>query len=220
MLEDYKQQKYQSVHLDDAPFDMLASCEDFECIQRVHTVTRGKTRFNFPHFFLIGWQKCATTSINLHLRAHPEYLPSVVKESHFFTVCRNFPAHHYCMAHNTSHYIRDFLKSKEAAASRLNKVSADASVDYAWRALLADEIRQLFPWIKIVVILREPISRLISYIRMYTQRNDPVKGCLGGRSMYDCLMYHLGKWGFFSSFNGHAIYLKFCLLNGLQSSSD
>ena len=97
------------------------------------------------------------------------------------------------MAHNTSHYIHDFLRSKEAAASRLNKVSADASVDYAWRALLADEIRQLFPWIKIVVILREPISRLISYIRMYTQRNDSVKGCLGGRSMYDCLMYHLGK---------------------------
>jgi hypothetical protein len=173
----------------------LSYCETFDCIKEAHTAIGGRSRFNFPHFFLIGWQKCATTSVNLNLRSHPEYLPSPVKESHYFTTCQHFWNHPNCMAHNTSHYIHEFLRLEDAVASKLERVSVDASVDYAWKGgAIAPELYQLFPWIKLVVIMREPLSRLISYVRMYTQREHEVKGCLEGRSMFDCLQYHLGKF--------------------------
>lgn len=179
----------------DTALEDLAQCEDFYCIKRAHYAIGGRTRFNFPHFFLIGWQKCATTSVNLHLRAHPEYLPSPVKESHYFTTCQHFWNHTSCMAHNTSHYISEFFRINDAVESRLEKVAVDASVDYAWKGtLLAPELHRLFPWIKLVIIMREPLSRLISYVRMYTQRGHEVKGCLGDRNMYDCLQYHLGEF--------------------------
>jgi hypothetical protein len=86
------------------------------------------------------------------------------------------------------------LRLEEAVASKLERVSVDASVDYAWKGgAIAPELYKLFPWIKLVIIMREPLSRLISYVRMYTQRAHEVKGCLEGRSMFDCLRYHLGK---------------------------
>lgn len=31
------------------------------------------------------------------------------------------------------------------------------------------EIRKVFPWLKIVIMMREPISRVISYTRMWTR---------------------------------------------------
>lgn len=59
---------------------------------------------------------------------------------------------------------------------------------------LAREIRHLFPWVKVVMILREPISRLISYTRMYTERgNDPLKGCMPDQSLFDCLSIQFGE---------------------------
>lgn len=57
----------------------LANCRSFMCVKDAHEQLKGKTKFNFPHFFLIGWQKCATTSINNYLRRHPQYLPSPIK---------------------------------------------------------------------------------------------------------------------------------------------
>ena len=98
------------------------------------------------------------------------------------------------MAHNTSHYIEEFFRRDDAVASNLEKVSLDASVDYAWKGgAIAPQLHKLFPWIKLVIIMREPLSRLVSYIRMYTQKGHAVKGCFEDRSMFDCLEYHLGK---------------------------
>lgn len=106
------------------------------------------------------------------------------------------------MAPNASVYIKAFLRSHEAVASKLTRVSADASVDYAWRADLAQVIHEAFPWVKIVMVLREPLSRLISYTRMYTERQDALKGCLNGRSMYACLRYvHLDPRGTNSNYS-------------------
>jgi len=72
----------EEVDLDDA-LAALARCRNFECIARAHKAINGRTRFNAPHFFLIGWQKCATTSVQRHLGKHPQFLPSFIKEPHW-----------------------------------------------------------------------------------------------------------------------------------------
>lgn len=57
----------------------LHQCKSFECLKTVQLELVGRARFNVPHFFLIGWQKCATSSIYNHLRRHPEFLAAPKK---------------------------------------------------------------------------------------------------------------------------------------------
>lgn len=41
----------------------VSRCEDFACLRTAHAAGTGGPRFNFPHFMIVGWQKCATTSL-------------------------------------------------------------------------------------------------------------------------------------------------------------
>jgi Sulfotransferase family len=166
----------------------LRLCHTFECIKKAHGYLAGRTRFNFPHYFLTGWQKCATTSVNAYFRHHPQYMWGLRKESHWFSQCKADLKSINCHAKSPSDYMREFLRLEEAAVGGLEHVTFDASVDYAQKGeSLAAEIYDLFPWIKIVLILREPISRIISYSRMYTEKNNKAKGCFGESDLYDCL---------------------------------
>lgn len=172
----------------------LSKCRNYECIKRLHYEIDGRTRFNFPHFFLIGWQKCATTSVNTHLRSHPQFLPSVSKESHWFTVCRNSRKNTNCRAPSLRNYLLQFLRIQDAALGGLERATIDASVDYAWKGRsLSKEIHDLFPWLKIVMMMREPISRMISYTRMFTIKDVRGKGCMPPKTIYGCLSKGLSR---------------------------
>ena len=148
----------------------LSTCTSIKCIIRVHDKLDGRTRFNLPHFFLVGWQKCATTSVNAFLRHHYQYLPGLLKEPHYFSVCQSNVNAPHCEAKNETQYLRDFLRIREAAESKLELATMDASADYAQKGgPLARRLYRLFPWLKVVIMIREPISRVISYTRMHTQ---------------------------------------------------
>lgn len=172
----------------------LSKCKNFECIKKIHYEIDGRTRFNFPHFFLIGWQKCATTTVNAHLRRHPQFLPSDIKEPHWFTVCKNSPTNINCKASSLRNYLMQFLRMKDAAYMGLERATIDASVDYAWKGrALSTELHGLFPWLKIVMMMRDPISRMISYTRMFTVREVGGKGCMPPKTIYGCLHKGLSK---------------------------
>jgi hypothetical protein len=174
----------------------MGKCQTLACIIKAHDRLQGRTRFNFPHFFLIGWQRCATTSVNAYLRFHPQYLPGVKKEPHWFSVCQNNLKAPHCLPQTEAEYLRDFLRLEDAVASRLELVTLDASADYAGRGgVLARKLYRLFPWIKVVIMIREPISRLISYTRMHTQSTfQQWKACSPGSSLFTCLRPHLSKF--------------------------
>jgi hypothetical protein len=172
----------------------LSKCRKYECIKEAHYEIAGRTRFNFPHFFLIGWQKCATTSVNSHLRLHPQFLPSVTKESHWFSACRSSITNKFCRAKSVREYLLYFLKIQEAALGGLEKATIDASVDYAWKGKsLSHDLHELFPWLKIVMMMREPISRMISYTRMFTIKEIKGKGCMPPKTIYGCLSKGLSR---------------------------
>lgn len=212
---DAKDEYEQDSDDDDSMFDQetrqalehLKRCTTISCIQASHKKLKGKTKFNAPHFFLIGFQKCATTSVNHYLRGHPEYLPSILKEAHYFTACQKSWNDSNCKANSTQDYIRNFLRIKDAAEDGLLSATVDASVDYAWKGEeLAREIRKVFPWLKIVVMMREPISRVISYTRMWTQKGVRVSthkdnriACDENEELFDCLYPHLTP----SAYTGH-----------------
>ena len=81
-----------------------------------------------------------------------------------------------------------------ATASGLELVTVDASVDYAWKGRpMAEMLHEHFPWLKIVLVMREPISRMISYTRMFTLRDHKRKGCKSRESAFDCMYQRLRK---------------------------
>ncbi len=42
----------------------LRHCTSLECLRTMHGLSSPQqARFNFPHFFVIGWTKCASTSL-------------------------------------------------------------------------------------------------------------------------------------------------------------
>lgn len=185
----------------------LKACKTLECIGKAHKKLAGKTKFNAPHYFLIGFQKCATTSVNNYLRGHPEYMPSVLKEAHYFTACAKSWNDTNCKANSTQDYIDNYLRISDAVDNGLMAATVDASVDYAWKGEdLAREIYNVFPWLKIVVMMREPISRVISYTRMWTQKGvrtsthkDNRIACDVGEDLFDCLYPHLTP----TAYTGH-----------------
>ena len=185
----------------------LKACKSLDCIGKAHKKLKGKTKFNAPHYFLIGFQKCATTSVNNYLRGHPEYMPSVLKEAHYFTACAKSWNDTNCKANSTQDYIDNYLRISDAVDNGLTAATVDASVDYAWKGEdLAREIHKVFPWLKIVVMMREPISRVISYTRMWTQKGvrtsthrDNRIACDDGEDLFDCLYPHLTP----TAYTGH-----------------
>ena len=140
--------------------NFLATCSTLECVQKAHKMLKGKTKFNAPHFFLIGFQKCATTSVNHYLRGHPEYMPSVLKEAHYFTACKKSWDDRNCKSNSTKDYLMNYLRTKDVAEDGLNSVTVDASVDYAWVCWLVS-ISWPMPQLTTLFHLSRDISNLI-----------------------------------------------------------
>jgi len=66
----------------------LATCESFKCVREAHDLPRALpgspgesagTRFNWPHFFIAGYSKSATTSLYMYLNKHPQTSAPVTK---------------------------------------------------------------------------------------------------------------------------------------------
>lgn len=43
--------------------DALASCQTLKCIREAHKLPHGEAKYNFPHFFIAGYSKSASTSL-------------------------------------------------------------------------------------------------------------------------------------------------------------
>ena len=176
-------------------FQKLGSCETLECVSALHPeLQKMSTHFNFPHFFLAGWQKCATTSIYRHLRLHPQVWIPKDKEPHYFSSCkRGAPACKVKGGYNATAYLEDTFGIKEVANSKLAYATLDGSVDYAQKGVwLAPLLHRLFPWLKLVFVFREKVGRSMSYKNMLAEKYD--KGCKG--DLAKCLTYSMVAYNY------------------------
>jgi tetratricopeptide (TPR) repeat protein len=102
-----------------------------------------------PDFIIIGAEKCGTTSLYSYITQHPQVLGPIAKEIHFFS-------HHF--NYGLDWYLSHFPKLP------LGYLTGEASTSYigchnnAHRRLF-----NLFPKVKLLAILRDPIDRSISH---------------------------------------------------------
>jgi len=121
--------------------------------------------YKYPDFLIIGAQKSGTTYLYSILRQHPQIVEPVNKEAHFFDYDWNYDAGLFRYQLNFDLSFR-FKKEQK---------TFEATPDYLPHKLAPSRIKKFFPNIKMIVVLREPISRAYSAWKMhhYLFENHP-----------------------------------------------
>ena len=140
--------------------------------------------FLSPHFYLMGERKCGTSSLYRYLLAHPHVLPCQLKEPQFFS-----KPEVYVEANLREYFAMFPRKIDGGTVSFLWPELNDAGILYheevrthrvAGRQYWTGEasantfhevepawLHRFLPWLKLVVIFRDPVARAFSHHRMY-----------------------------------------------------
>ncbi|KAL4429840.1 hypothetical protein ABPG77_010957 [Micractinium sp. CCAP 211/92] len=143
----------------------LRGCRTLQCVRHAHEQPKHPAQFNFPHFLILGFPKTATTSLFHHLIQHPTIMAPRVKEPNFFTTLCQGDARS-CRPQEQEEYITGTMHLNLALQARLFMATFEGSVHYSQAgSWLAPQLRELMPWLKLVLSLREPISQAISMLQ-------------------------------------------------------
>lgn len=118
----------------------------------------------YPDIFIIGAQKCGTTSLNALLLDHPDFCNGGHKEKHFFSEGEDW-------LNKTDAFLDEFSKCKK------RDLTVDATPSYVFFDYVPDRIKRSYTAHnlrskKFILILREPAARHFSeYQRL-------VRGCM------------------------------------------
>jgi tetratricopeptide (TPR) repeat protein len=109
-----------------------------------------KKQENFaPDFVIVGATKCGTTSLYMYLQKHPQIILSRKKEINFF----NF---------NFSCGV-DWYLSQFPTIENYSFITGEASPNYLDHPKSARNMHELFPQMKIIILLRNPIEKAVSW---------------------------------------------------------
>ncbi|ELS04867.1 tetratricopeptide repeat protein,sulfotransferase family protein [Xenococcus sp. PCC 7305] len=102
-----------------------------------------------PHFLVIGGMKCGSTSLYTYLSEHPQIIPALKKEIHFFNSYYDRGIDWY-----SSHFF-PILKEQSFLTGEATPCLSEYGV---W-----SKIAQHFPELKLIVVLRNPVERAYSH---------------------------------------------------------
>lgn len=118
----------------------------------------------WPDFFIAGAMRAGTTSLHYYLQAHPDVFMPEVKEPHFFAPVvqedRNALVPRGLRVKVVKKE-RDYLKLFALAGSK--QLAGESSVLYLFDADAPKRIKERLPQAKIVLSLRNPITRALSH---------------------------------------------------------
>ena len=128
-----------------------------------------------PAFLVIGAKKCGTSSLFHYLKQHPFIVQPRIKELLSFIPHRfkhwakpgDFESKVLVQAARQDMYANDY--PSDVIKRRKVSISFEATPDYlAFSTFSAKAILCTAPWVKIVVILRNPVDRLFSHFNLIT----------------------------------------------------
>jgi hypothetical protein len=133
-----------------------------------------------PHFMIIGEKKSGTTSFFMFMNKHPNILPGVEKELMFFNQRKFMKFPQYVDAGTGRIKVqtvrKDLIKlypklaewtrktQSSNSTTRSKRISYDATPQYLYNwASSAKQVLCTCPWVKLLVIVRNPTDRLWSH---------------------------------------------------------
>lgn len=106
--------------------------------------------YEAPDFMVIGAAKSGTTSLYQYLAQHPNLVPSAEKELQYFGMLRREKGLRWYLSNFPCKGIKD-------------KIFFEATPNYLYRERSPKQIAKLFPQMKFIVILRDPVKRAFSH---------------------------------------------------------
>jgi hypothetical protein len=169
-------------------------------VQMAASPTAGSNaRMKFPNFLIIGAQKCGTTWLSNMLRQHPEVGASTKNELQFFNYNYHLGMSWYLNQFPDQHgktAVGEFTPNYFWTSDR---ATGESPPDSHFR--VPERVAATYPDMKLVVLLREPVSRAVSayYHHIRDRTLSPFASLYGSRfhrgilsmGFYDV---HLGNW--------------------------
>ena len=140
-----------------------------------------------PDFLIIGAQKAGTTSLYRYLSQHPQILKNNSwKEIRYFDVPENY-------SQGWGWYLGHFPSKLRKG----DKLTCDASPSYLYFKHIPELIKQDLGNIKMIAVLREPVSRAYSAWQMYhsfaDSPNDNLKNIADHRTFAEAIEQELNS---------------------------
>lgn len=124
-----------------------------------------KTASVRPNFLVIGAPRCGTTSLHDILGQHPDIFMSAVKEPHYFSSF-DFPFPENDILQVT----KDKATYESFFAEAGDKLCGESSSYYLADPKAPAKIKAYNPDMKLIAIVREPVSRAYSHYLLYDRR--------------------------------------------------
>ncbi|MBW7918307.1 MAG: sulfotransferase [Anaerolineales bacterium] len=119
-----------------------------------------------PYLIIGGTTKAATTSLYAYLKAHPQVCASSIKETRFF-LDQDYPLRSkYRLEDGIEKYGEFFIQTRQ-----ITRLWVDATPDYLYSKGTPRKIKDTLTDVRFIFILREPVSRVVSWYRFAKQNN-------------------------------------------------
>lgn len=110
-----------------------------------------------PDFLIIGAQRCGTSSLYKYLGGHPQVVPSLRKETRFFSIDYDQELRWY-KAHFPTTVTLKYLERVRGAGCTF-----EATPDYFFDPRSPWRVQKLLPDAKFIILLRDPVDRAYSH---------------------------------------------------------
>ena len=136
---------------------------------------RKRKRIDKLDFIIAGTQKSGTSALHYHLDQHPNITMAHGEEAHMI----NHPHRHFF--DDEDRFSRpvdyDFLH-RGIRFKRKSLITGSCTPIYTYWKPALERIRDYYPQIKLIILLRNPIDRAFSHWNMYRERNQEPLGFL------------------------------------------
>ena len=121
---------------------------------------------SYPHFLVVGVMKCGTSTVHEHICTHPRVVRAFTKELHYFT--RDFAGR--VPLGSWSKEYHELLGWQGDPNDGM--LYGEASPSYI---VVPQRLYDFNPDVKIVIMLRDPVTRALSQIRQYEEKSFRLK---------------------------------------------
>ena len=171
---------------------------------------------SFPSVFLLGSQKCATSTLSSILKLHPQLFTTIHKEVQWFATGygpSDAPWHQHHLEKRSlgTNWYQDQFKATKTDSLKLG---IDCSANYMSSFGAADEVSELLPkGVKLIISLCDPVQRAYSMFRMWSSQAVYARGYpIGNR--YDFLIKKNKSDPFYAAVQAEAADYVYCIENG------
>ena len=114
-----------------------------------------------PSFIIIGAQRCGTTSLFNYLIQHPSVKKPLYKEIHFFD--NYYGAYNLGLGWYRGHYPFNFFGIEKTDTQIPRFITGEATPYYMFHPRCPKRIKEAFPDVKLIALLRNPVERAYSH---------------------------------------------------------